>query len=398
MTETPDRPFYLTAPRLITAAGLVHEDAAVLVQGGRIAAVGRADEVPSPPAARRLDFPDGTILPGLIDLHGHLRLNHLEPEPRRQVQDEPTSYLLHAVANLRASLLAGVTTMRTCGDRDYLDVRLRDALAAGLVEGPRLVVATRGIKHPDCPGGIVATWFCRSPDEARQAVGVNVAHGTDWIKFYATGGVFGPWEQADQACYGPAEIAALVQAARAHGRPVAVHCNGGPAARWCIEAGVATIEHGSTLSDADLALMAERGTRLVSTLGVLAHPASTARREAVERFGAAELERRATAVRDTLARAVRAGVRVVVGTDGLHGLPAFELAELVRAGLRPLDAIAAATREAAAVLGLADELGTVEPGKRADLLVVRGDPLEEIGALERVAAVIQDGQIHWPRR
>jgi imidazolonepropionase-like amidohydrolase len=343
-------------------------------------------------AVEVVELPGCTLIPGLIDMHGHCRIDARSGPLRPQTQDEPAAYVLRSLANLQADLRAGVTTVKTNGDRDFLDVGLRDAIAAGLAEGPRLFVATRGIKAPDSTAGVVATALCRGPDAIREAVRENLAGGADHIKLYVSGGLLEPIEEACRAYYSYEEIRAAVDAAEAGGSYVVAHCAGGPSADWCAEAGVRVLEHGYYLTDEQLARLRERGTWLDLTLGVCFHPEGHVA-EAI-RHGAdpAEMAERERQARDTARRAIAQGNRFVLGTDSLHGLLAYESEQAVALGARPVDALRALTAGAATVMGVGDRLGTLEAGKLADVVAVPGDPLGDIRALWRVEAVFMQGR------
>jgi imidazolonepropionase-like amidohydrolase len=387
-------------PRLVRASRLLDglgspplHDAIVEVDDGRIVHVGTAATFGSrSEGADVLDLGQRCLMPGMIDMHNHLRLSHLMPDPADQVHDPPVAYTLHAVHHLRINLVSGVTTMRCNGDRDFIDVDLRQAVDAGLVPGPRLLVATRGIKATTCTGGMVATVLVDETDQIRDAIRENVERGADHIKIFTSGGL-GPRETATAAFWSSAQIAAAVGAAHARGVPVVAHCHGGPSARALIEAGADVLEHGSYLTDAELDLMAERGTWLDMTLGILLHPASDARVGSARRLGQDGLAVMVDQTLATMRRAIEKGVGVVCGTDTMHGLLAVEAAEAVRVGMSNAAAVEALTSRAARALGRADEFGSLRPGLSADMIAVDGDPLADISALERVRFVMARGEV-----
>lgn len=369
----------------------------VEIEHGRIVNVGTAVDFGSrAERAEVLDLGRRWLMPGMIDMHNHLRLSHLLPDPAGQVHDSPVSYTLHAVHHLATNLLSGATTMRCNGDRDFIDVEVRQAVEAGLVPGPRLLVATRGIKSTTCTGGMVATVLVDRTDQICQAIRDNVARGANHIKLFTSGGL-GPREMASQSFWADEQIAAAVAEAHGLGVPIVAHCHGGRSARALIEAGVDVIEHGSYLTDVELDLMAQRGTWLDMTLGILVHPASDARQGLYARLGQDGL---AAMVDDTLAtmrRAIDRDVRVVMGTDTMHGMLAVEAGQAVGLGMSNAQAVQALTGRAAQALGKADELGSLRPGLAADLVALDADPLVDISALERVAVVIARGRIvKWP--
>ncbi len=385
----------VTARRLLDGTGAaVLDDAAVLVRGDRIHWVGPASGASAEPGEPRLDLGEVTLLPGLIDMHSHLRINHAEADLPGQMRDAPVAYVLRSLRHLETNLRAGVTTMKTNGDRDFLDVQMREALRAGLTRGPRLFVAGKGIKSTRCTGGVVATAICDGPEVVRRAVRENVAGGADLIKIFASGGILGPVEAVLHPAYAAEEIQAAVEEAHGAGRMIVAHCHGGPAADACIRAGVDILEHGWLLSREQLAHMAERGTWLCVTLGVLLHPHGAMAHQ-LEGPQADQVRRRIDEIQATMAAAVASGVRYVLGTDAVHGGLAFELQALERLGARPTDLLRAATSRAAHALGRPEEVGVVRPGACADLIALHGDPLSSLASLKQVTWVMQRGQVQW---
>jgi len=369
----------------------VHDAALDVGPDGRIVAVGRAADVAGA-RADVLDLGPACLLPGLIDLHGHLRLSHLEPEPAKQVHDSEPTYVARAIEHLQTNLTSGVTTMRCNGDRDFLDVRLREQVAAGALAGPRLLVATRGIKSPSCTGGMVATVLVDGESAIAAAVADNARQGADHIKIFTSGGL-GPPATATQLPWSAAEIRAAVEAAHAAGLPIVAHCHGGPSARALIEAGVDSLEHGSYLSPAELEAMAQRGTVLDMTLGILLDARSVAHQHLQAQLGTAGFARLCDEVLATMRRAVALGVRITLGTDTMHGLLSVEAQALADLGVAPAAVVQTLTGRAAAVLGLADLTGTLRPGLAADVIAVAGDPLADLATLAHPLLVMRGGRI-----
>jgi imidazolonepropionase-like amidohydrolase len=386
----------ITARRLFDGSGsAMAEDAAVIVRRDRIDWVGHARDLAEPPAESRLDLGDVTLLPGLIDMHNHLRISHAEGELPRQMRDSDVAYVLHGVRLLEINLRSGVTTMKMNGDRAFLDVQMREALKAGLARGPRLFVAGKGIKSSRCTGGVVATAICDGPQAIRRAVRENVEGGADFIKIFASGRILGPREEVLRPAYSPDEIQAAAEEAHGNGRMIVAHCHGGPAADACIQAGVDILEHGWLLSREQMARMADRGTWLCITLGVLLHPHGHLEQHLRGPEGNA-VRQRLDEIQETMAGALASGVRYVLGTDAVHGCLAFELQFLERLGGRPTDLLRAATALAAEALGRVDDLGIAKPGAYADLIAVQGNPLTSLSGLDRVTWVMQGGQVQWP--
>ncbi|MBI4279044.1 MAG: amidohydrolase family protein [Armatimonadetes bacterium] len=410
----------IRAGRLIDGTGATHAPATILIEDGRIVAAGNG--VPFPAGASILDASDWTVLPGLIDAHVHVMG---DGEPRglgwnlRPLTELLGTTTLRAYASARRHLIMGVTAIRDLACRGFVDVALRDAIEAGLVEGPRMRVCGNGLTstggHMDrtkglAPGVEVEGWsnIADTPDEARRAVRELIKRNVDFIKINAT---LSEWVRDRGGLYAQEmtfdTMRAVCDIAHEAGRTVAAHCHGGNGVRDAILAGVDTLEHGRFISDELFALAAERGVILVPTLSPEAR-AMAAGREALGTLEALwRWQHRAhAAMYDAVARAKRSGVRVAAGSDAAmpmvrHGGIAFEMEHLARAGLTPMEVIQSATKTAAEALRMAGEIGTVEPGKLADLVVVDGNPLDDLRLLQdpaRIVLVIKGGKIVVDRR
>jgi imidazolonepropionase-like amidohydrolase len=364
----------------------------VLVDGGGIAAVGTFGTLAAPEGTPVADLAGCTLLPGLIDCHVHLVLSGARGPVETLGAEGDAAALLRAVANARRALRAGVTTVRDLGDRSYLTLALRDAIAGGMLDGPTVVasgpVITSPGGHGHWIGGEVA-----GADAVRAAVRARVARGADLIKVMATGGYTTPGTDQLAPQFSAEELRAAVDEAVHHGRRVAAHAHGTAGIAAAVAAGAHSIEHCSWLTaegirvDEEIAArMAARGTfACVTWADIICAEA---------RAGVPRGRARAEAVR----RMREAGVRVVIGTDagvpgqGFDGLPQ-RLPYFVEAGLSPIEIICAATRVAAECLGLGGRLGAISPGLEADLIAVRGDPLADPECLAEVAWVMKGGEI-----
>jgi len=383
-------------------------NAAVLVNDqGRVEAVGPLESIAIPPDCPTIDITGRTLLPGLIDCHDHLTSFGYDLMGRWGRAEALSARVLRVANVMEETLLTGYTAIRDCG---WLDVGYKQAVEQGLVPGPRLQIATSplsptqgtqdrssGSGHhqppaysPNLPRGIAD-----GPEEVRAMVREVVRTGADFIKFFNTG--FGRETQDGKTrSYTAEETRALVDEAHVNGKTVACHALGGPGLRTAIEAGVDSIEHGCLLGEEPdlLKMMADNGCYLVPTFTVFMFHATKgnphAQAEAHE-FKQQHIE--------AVQQAMKAGVRVVAGTDAggwEHGNNAKELELLVAAGMTPMEALVAATGWAAGCLGLEDKIGTVEPGKFADLMVVDGDPLADITVLQdkqRISLVVKEGQV-----
>jgi imidazolonepropionase-like amidohydrolase len=410
----------LTGATLIDGTGAAPvPDAAVVIDGDRIAAAGPRSAVTWPPDAEVVDVRGRTVIPGLIDAHDHLA-SHGYGLATRWGLDEPASTAHLRTARVLAETLAmGYTTVRDAGG---LDAGFKLAVEQGLIPGPRLVLAvqiispTGGIGDRVSPSGhraagpgccaaydpLLPDSVANGPDAVRDVVRAMVAAGADVIKTATTGGAssrvgHGPLD----AAFSRPEMEALVAEAHALGRRVMCHALGGPGLRTALEAGVDSIEHGCYLDEDPTLLgqMAVQGTFFVPTLTVYVYhresPAPHVRERAI-----ALHPHHVASVR----RALELDVPIAAGTDaGGHGHPrnALELEHLVEAGLTPMQALRAATQWAARCLGLEHEIGTVEAGRRADLVVVGGNPLDDVTMLRdpaRIELVLKGGAICADRR
>src|SRR6267154_3999619 len=373
----------------------------ILIKGNRIAKVGPAEQVQIPAEAEVVDLSHATVLPGLIDAHTHVFGNGNDFD--NQILRESYQYrTLTALANAQKDLMVGFTTLRdlkTLGAM-YSDVDLRNAIDRGIVTGPRMQVATRGLQTT---GGFIMRGFSPevpvpsalqvvdSPWAAREAVRDQVAHGADLIKLYAAydfhftddGRLVSP------PTFTPEEVNAIVDEAHKKGRKVSCHAFAGEGVRNCLNAGVESLEHGADLDDGDLKLMLQKGIYLVPTL----YHYQLDRERDMKRHGGhsvAEVSER------SFRRALAGGVKVAFGS-GVgpfpHGTQTKEFEYLVKFGMTPAQAIRAATSEAALLMGWQDRVGSVQAGKFADLVAVAGDPIADITQLERVQFVMKDGHV-----
>lgn len=390
-----------TNGRIFDGIGTTADEGQVVVEGGRIAAVGSGldgDVV--------VDLGGRTLLPGFFDCHTHVMISHVNLFALMQTPFSLAFY--EAAHNLRATLETGITTVRDAGGAD---LGVKTAVERGMIPGPRMQISlamlsqTGGhgdgwmpsgqdyhlfMPHPGLPEAIVD-----GPEEVRRKVRQLIRMGADVIKVATSGGVLSPRDDPRHAHFTPEELDALVGTASGLGRFVMAHAQATDGIKNAIRAGIRSIEHGIYLDDEAIQLMLDHGTYLVPTLvaptGVVrAAESGAAIPEASVRKAREVIEIH----RDSFARAVAAGVTVAMGTDSgvtPHGDNLEELALMQAGGMTPPAVLHATTRVAAECLGVAADRGTIEAGKRADLVVLDGDPFDFTGLRERVRAVYLDG-------
>jgi imidazolonepropionase-like amidohydrolase len=377
---------------------------AIVIEGDKIVSVGPMADAKRTPADRVIDLQAATVLPGLTDAH-----THLTGDPRNVGYpglgiSVPRSALIGA-RNARVTLEAGFTTVRNVGAEGYSDVALRDAINAGDVPGPRMLVSgpALSITGGHCDNDLlpfeyhaVADGVADGVAAVQQKVRQNIKYGADLIKVCATGGVLSKGDDPQASQYTLEEMKAIVADAHRLGRKVAAHAHGAQGILWASQAGVDSIEHGSYIDDAGIAEMKKNGTYLVPTLYLGDWFLEHAAENHVPDFLLVKAKAVMPAARQNLARAFAGGVKVAFGTDAAvypHGLNAHEFAVMVKLGLTPLQSIQAATVNAADLLGWGDKIGAVEAGKWADIIAVDGDPLRDVTTLERVKFVMKGGEV-----
>src|SRR6516165_2413193 len=413
--QAADQTIVLKAARLFDGkSNALLQNGVVIVQGDKIVDVG--SNLPIPSDAQVIDLGDATLSPGFMGAHTHLTADFSGNYNERRLHEldlNVSEQAIRATAFARATVEAGFTTVRDLGSRfvasrEFVDVALRNSINKGVIVGPRMLVATKGIgatgghfdptngfrdflfgREPDYTDGIA-----NGPDEIRKAVRFEVKNGADVIKAAVSGGVLSLADEVDTPQLTPAEMAALVDESHRLRKKVAVHCHGDQAAKEAIEAGVDSIEHGSFMKPETLTLMKNKGTYLTPTLmatewilGKIDNypPALQAKAKAA---GAARS--------DMFRNAMKMGIKISFGTDAAvfpHGQNAKEFKLMVDLGMQPIDALKTATGNAADLFGIAQKTGTLEKGKLADVIAMPGDPTSDITATERVSFVMKEGKI-----
>ncbi len=368
---------------------------AVVVENGRIAAVVGAAEAPSGTTLRL----DGlTLLPGLINCHVHLCFGGDADPAAVMMRESYASTVIRAVLRARATVEAGLTTVRDLGGRDYAELSVRDAIRQGLIAGPRVLCAGKGVCMTGGHGWNMIGREADGPDDVRKAVREQLKAGADVIKIFATGGVMTAGVDPTSAQLTLDEVRAAIEEASRAGRRTAAHAMGSDGIANCLEGGITTIEHGVFLTEPLCERMAREGVALVPTLIAPHAIAAGGLQAGIPEYAV----RKSLAVRDrhleAFRMALRHGVPIAAGTDAgtplnPHGSLVPELDLMIKGGMTPLAAIQSATMAAARALGLEHETGRVAPGLAADLIAVAGNPAERVQALDEIRLVMAQGRV-----
>lgn len=399
-------PTALRAARMVDVVnGTVIKDAVVVIDGQRITAAGPAASTPIPAGAQVIDLGDRTLLPGLVDTHTHLMSDPTEPRYERFGVSFPRTVLTGA-RNARATLMAGVTTVRDVGSPAFTDVALRDAINDGDIVGPRVIASgpSIGILGGHCDNNLLrpemnytAEGVANGTDGVRIAVRRNVKYGVDSIKYCGTGGVFSKGTRPGMQQFTQDEVNALIDEAHMHGRRVAVHAHGADGIKVALRAGADTIEHASLIDDEGLRMAKERNAILSMDIYNTDYTQAEGRKNGTpEEFMKKDAEV-GEVQRENFRRAVKMGIRLTMGTDaGIypHGDNAKQLSVMVRYGMTPIQALRSATQVGAEALGRDKDVGAIAAGRYADIIAVPGDPTADVTAVERVSFVMKGGVVY----
>jgi imidazolonepropionase-like amidohydrolase len=392
---------------LVDGNGNVLEDAMVVVEGSKIRQVSK-NNGKIPAGAEVLDMKGYTVLPGMVDSHVHLGGNG---EPNRELdmlKELLPMTTLKAYVNAKADLMAGFTTVRTMGDRGFLDISLKKAIERGLVDGPRMKVSGEAISMT---GGHGDRWLAPEvsangygviadgPDELRKAARYQLKMGADFVKLMATGGVMSEGDEPGSPQLTEEEMRAAVEEAHKVGKKAAAHAQGTEGVKNAVRAGIDSIEHGIFLDDEAIGMMKERGVFLVATLVAPYNIKKYGREAGIPEHAVRKTEEIIGYHVNSFAKAYKAGVKIAMGTDAAtpfnkHGQNVQELELMVNAGVKPMDAVMAATKFGAELLGMSNSIGTLENEKEADMIAVNGDPLKDIALLKNVKFVMKAGRIY----
>jgi imidazolonepropionase-like amidohydrolase len=393
----------VTADRMLDViTGKVVDHPQITVVDGRIASVSTQGSLPS--GARHIDLPGMTLLPGLIDMHTHLTADpHYSGYQGLQFTDN--FWTVVGVANARKTLEAGFTTVRNVGSDNFDDVAIKQAIEQGITTGPRIVPATYAIGatggHCDStefPPSLKTAEFniANGPDELRAMVRKLRKYGAEVIKFCGTGGVLSKTDTVGGQQYSLVEMKALVDEAHMLGLRVAVHAHGASGIKDAIRAGVDTIEHASLADEEAFALAKQHGTWFSMDIYNDDYILAEGEKNGIFKESLAKERVIGLKQRQTFQAAVKAGVKMVFGTDGgvyPNGFNARQFVTMVKWGMTPMQAIQAATANAAEALGRPGDVGAIAVGRYGDMIAVAGNPLDDVAKLQSVAFVMKGGDV-----
>lgn len=399
----------IKAGRLIdVVSGTVLKNQVILIDNNLITEIG--SNITIPKDAEIIDLSNSTVLPGLMDCH-----THMSGEPSGDYYGDvfrktSTDYAVRAPIYAKRTLEAGFTTCRDMGSSDLIDISLRNAINEGVIEGPRMYVATFALGatgghsdltgfNPDIAwkGNPDFTGVADGVDEIRKRVRNNVKWGADVIKVCATAGVLSEEESVGAPQYSLEEMKALVDEAHMWGKKVAAHAHGTEGINRAVLAGVNSVEHCSIIDDQTIKLMKEKGTYMVPTLYALDYIIDTYSKKGfpekiINKAKSIKIEKE-----KSFERAVKAGIKIAYGTDAAvmpHGWNAKDFSYMVKAGMTPMQAIQSATINAADLLDIKTKTGSITIGKYADIIAVENNPLDDVSILEHVNFVMKDGTVY----
>jgi imidazolonepropionase-like amidohydrolase len=390
--------------------GEVIRNGVVRIEDDRITAVGPASATST--GGRDVQVLDATgqfVMPGMMDCHVHLLSSGAPDYAARALKELLPYTVIRGAVNAKTLLDAGYTTVRDVGAAGYGNIALRQAIADGLVPGPRVYAAGHSLSVPGGHGdsyyrpevSVQRDGLINGPEEARRAVRELIKMRADVIKLLVTGGVMTDGSDVGILQWAPDELQAAIGQAHQLGLRVAGHCHGAAGVKEAVRAGLDTVEHGTLLDDEAIALMHQHGTYYVPTLVAPFHICAGGTDSGIPAYAVEKSHLVMERHKESVRQAHEAGVKIAMGTDcgtplNVAGKNALELELLTQNGLSTAEALMATTRVAAQAIGIDDRAGTLEVGKWADVILVRGEPLADIGVLqqaEHISCVIKAGRV-----
>jgi imidazolonepropionase-like amidohydrolase len=375
----------------------------LVVVGETIQSIAPSASVPAQLGDTVIDLSGLTVLPGLIDVHTHLTMD-TNFDPFHEVAQTDAKEAINGVVNARTTLLAGITSVRNVGAGGYTDVDLRDAINAGQIAGPHMLVSgpLMGITGGHCDNDLLPIRYHAVGDgvadgiaEVQHMVRQNIKYGADLIKICATGGVLSRGDDPQASQYTLEELRAIVADAHRLGRKVAAHAHGAQGILWASQAGVDSVEHGTYINDEGIAEMKKNGTYLVPTLYLEDWMVENGN---LPPYSHKKMLEVSAVAKTNIKHAIASDVKIAMGTDAAvypHGLNAHELDVYVnQLGMAPLAALQTATVNAADLMGWSAKTGSLEAGKWADIIAVEKNPLDDVRILQNVKFVMKAGVVY----
>ena len=403
IAQAPARTLIRAGHLLDVHNGKLLDARTIVVTGDKITAIAATASTPAAASDTVIDLGQLTVMPGMIDAHTHITGNP-DFNPYKELTNTDAKGAIDGVVNARTTLMAGFTTIRNVGASGYIDVDLRDAINAGEVPGPHMLVSgpPLGITGGHCDDNLLPVAYHQVGDgvadgiaAVQQKVRQNIKYGADLIKICATGGVLSKGDDPQASQYTLEEMKAIVADAHRLGRKVAAHAHGAQGILWASEAGVDSIEHGSYINDDAIAVMKKNGTYLVPTLYL---EDWMLEKGSLPPFYHQKMVDVSAVAKHNIQHAMESGVKIAMGTDAAvypHGLNAHELDVYVnQLHMAPLAAIQSTTLNAADLLGWSDRIGSLDPGKWADIIAVEGNPIADVKLLQDVKFVMKSGVVY----
>ncbi|GCC52206.1 amidohydrolase family protein [Chryseotalea sanaruensis] len=381
----------------------------IVVEGNKIIAIEKGFSKAGS-SDKLIDLSKKTVMPGLIDMHVHMESETNKDQALQRFTSSEADIAFRSTVYAKKTLMAGFTTVRDLGGSG-VNISLRNAIASGMVQGPRIITAGKSIAttggHADPTNGYRKDLMgdpgpkdgvINSPEEARQAVRQRYKDGADVIKITATGGVLSIAKDGSGPQFTDEELKAIIETANDYGMHTAAHAHGAEGMKRAVIAGITTIEHGTKMDDEIMNLMKQKGTYYVPTISAGKYVAQQAK---VMGYYHPLVVPKALEIgpqiQATFGKAYKAGVKIAFGTDAgvfPHGENGKEFTFMVEAGMPAMEAIKSATVVNAGVLGMADKVGTLENGKLADIVATDENPLKNIKTMESVSFVMKDGVVY----